>query len=66
MNMLLAGILLGALSIVVPFVVGWFSTPYLNAFRFAFYLLLTLLGLTVGFSLLGHQYGGYDPTVRVP
>ncbi|MDI3463754.1 MAG: hypothetical protein OJF50_002575 [Nitrospira sp.] len=66
MNMLLAGILLVALSVVVPFVAGWFCTPYLDAFRFAFYLVLILLILTVGFVVLGHQYEGYDPTVRVP
>ena len=66
MNMLLAGILLVALGIVVPFVAGWFSTPYLDAFRFTLYLVWILLVLTVGFAILGHQYEGYDPTVRVP
>jgi hypothetical protein len=38
----------------------------LDAFRFALYLLLILLVLTVGFAVLGHQYEGYDPTVPVP
>lgn len=66
MNMLFAGILLIALTIVTPYVVGWFSTPYFDAFRFSYYLLLILLILTVGFAILGHQYEGYDPTVRVP
>jgi hypothetical protein len=42
------------------------GSPYLNAFRFSFYLLLILLVLTVGLALLGHQYEGYDPTARVP
>ncbi len=40
--------------------------PYLDAFRFVFYLLLVLLVLTIGFAVVGHQYEGYDPTVRVP
>ena len=66
MNILRAGILLVALSTVVPFVAGWLSTPYLDAFRFAFYLLLILLVLTVGFAVVGHQYEGYDPTVPAP
>ena len=66
MYMLIAGILLFALIIVGLYAAGWFNTPYLNAFRFAFYLLLILLVLTVGFSILGHQHEGYDPTVRVP
>ena len=66
MNMLVVGILLFALIIVGLYVAGWFSTPYLDAFRFAFYLLLILLVLTVGFAVVGHQNEGYDPTVRVP
>ena len=63
--MLFAGILLFALIIVGLYVAGWFSTPYLDAFQFAFYLLLILLVLTVGFAILGHQYEGYDPTATV-
>lgn len=65
MNMLVVGILLFALIIVGLYVAGWLSTPYLSAFRFTFYLLLILLALTVGFAIIGHQYEGYDPTVRV-
>lgn len=65
MTMLIAGILLFALIVVGLYVSGWLSTPYLDGFRFAFYLLLILLVLTVGFAILGHQYEGYDPTVRV-
>ncbi|OQW32321.1 MAG: hypothetical protein A4E19_20045 [Nitrospira sp. SG-bin1] len=66
MTMLLAGILLFALIITGLYVAGWFSTPYSDAFRFAFYLLLVLFVLTVGFALYDHPYEGYDPTVRVP
>lgn len=66
MYMLIAGILLFTLIIVGLYAAGWFNTPYLNAFRFAFYLLLILLVLTVGFAIVGHQYEGYDPTARVP
>ena len=66
MNLLVAGILLTALIIVGLYAAGWFHTPYLNAFRFSFYLLLILFVLTVGLALLGHQYEGYNPTARVP
>lgn len=65
MNLVLACILF-ALIVVGLYVAGWFSTPYLNAFRFAFYFLLILLVITVAFEFMGHQYEGYDPTARVP
>jgi hypothetical protein len=63
---LLVGLLLSALIITGLYVAGWFSTPYLDVFRFVFYLLLVLLVLMVGFAVIGHQYEGYDPTVRIP
>lgn len=66
MNMLFAGILLFALIVVGMYVAGWFSTPYLNAFRFTFYLILILLAITVGFAFVEHQYEEYDPTAQVP
>ena len=66
MTMLLAGVLLLVLVVVGMYVVGWFNTPYLDAFRFAFYLLLILFVITVAFAFLERPYEGYDPTARVP
>ncbi|HEU4685346.1 MAG TPA: hypothetical protein VFS39_12655 [Nitrospira sp.] len=39
------------------------NTPYLGAFRFALYLLLVLLALSVWYGMKDHPYEGYDPTV---
>ena len=63
---LVAAVLFVALIVVALYVFGWFSTPYVEAFRFAFYLLLVLLILTVGIGLYQHPYEGYDPTARTP
>jgi len=62
----LAAVLLFALIVSALYVFGVFSTPYVEAFRFAFYLLLVLLILTVGIGFYQHPYDGYDPTVRTP
>jgi uncharacterized membrane protein len=62
MTTLLAGILLVALIVAALYVFGVFSTPYLNAFRWVFYLLLVLFVLAVGAGLMEHRYEGYDPT----
>ena len=59
---LVAGGMLLALVVLALYVFGVFSTPYLNAFRFMFYLLLVLLALTLGISLMEHPQEGYDPT----
>lgn len=66
MTMFFIGILLFALIVTGLYVAGWFSTPYFDAFRIAFYVLLILLILSVGFAIMEHPYEGYDPTVRVP
>jgi len=60
---LLSGLLLTALIVVALYAFGIFNTPYLDAFRFAFYLLLVLLVLSVWFSIANQPYGGYDATV---
>lgn len=61
---LVAGLLLTALILVALYAFGIFNTPYLDAFRFTFYLLLVLLVLSVWFSSIGNQpSGGYDATV---
>ena len=60
---LVAGMLLTGLIVVALYAFGVFSTPYLDAFRFAFYLLLVLLVLSVWFSIGNQPYDGYDATV---
>lgn len=62
---LLTGLLLTAVIIVALYAFGAFDTPYLDAFRAAFYLLLVLLMLSVWFTI-GHQpYEGHVATVGV-
>ena len=58
-----AGLLLTGLIVAALIAFGVFSTPYLDAFRFAFYLLLVLLVLSVWFSIGNQPYDGYDATV---
>jgi hypothetical protein len=41
---------------------GVFGTPYLDAFRFAFYLVLVMFIVVLVFSLGNHPNEGYDPT----
>jgi FtsH-binding integral membrane protein len=60
---LVAGLLLTGLIVAALYAFGVFSTPYLDAFRFAFYLLLVLLVLSVWFSIGNQPYDGYDATV---
>ena len=51
---LMIAILLIAVTIVALYTFGVFDTPYLDAFRFAFYLLLVLLVLSVWFAVTEH------------
>jgi hypothetical protein len=45
---------------------GVFGTPYLDAFRVAFYLILVMFLVVIVFTL-GHQPNeGYDPTPNGP
>lgn len=60
---LVTGLLLTALIVVALYTFGIFNTPYLDAFRFTFYLLLVLLVLSVWFSIGNQPFGGYDATV---
>lgn len=66
MTTLVAAVLLALLIVLALYVFGVFSTPYLEAVRFAFYLLLVLLAITVGIGIMDHPNEGYDPTVRTP
>ena len=65
MTVLLAGILFIILIVLALYVFGVFATSYLEAFRFAFYLVLLLFVLTLGFALINPEQQGYDPSVRV-
>jgi len=59
----LTGLLLTAVIVIALYAFGVFNTPYLDAFRSAFYLLLVLLILSLWFSV-GHQpHEGQDTTV---
>jgi hypothetical protein len=60
---LVTGLLLAAVIVVALYAFGVFNTPYLDAFRFTFYLLLVLLILSVWFGIGDHPNEGYDPTV---
>ena len=60
---LVAALLLTGLIVVALYAFGIFSTPYLDAFRFTFYLLLVLFVLSVWFSIGNQPFEGYDPTV---
>jgi hypothetical protein len=66
MMTLLAAAMFLILIVLALYVFGIFSTPYVEAFRFAFYLLLVLLVITVGIVLMQQPYEGYDPTGRTP
>lgn len=63
---LIAAVLFLAVIVLALYVFGIFSTPYVEAFRFAFYFLLVLLALIIGVVLMQHPNEGYDPTVRTP
>jgi hypothetical protein len=54
-------ILFVAVIVIALYAFGVFNTPYLDAFRFAFYLLLVLLVLSIRFGVMP-PYKGYDPT----
>ena len=63
MMTLLTGLLLLGVIVIALYAFGVFDTPYLDAFRAAFYLLLVLLILSVWFSI-GHQANEpHPPTV---
>jgi hypothetical protein len=60
---LLTGLLLTAVIVVALYAFGVFSTPYLDAFRVAFYLLLVLLILSVWVSVSHPPHEGRDTTM---
>ena len=60
---LTTGLLLLAVIVIALYAFGVFNTPYLGAFRFAFYLLFVLLALAVWYGTMNPSHEGYDPTV---
>ena len=59
----LTGLLLTAVIVVALYAFGVFNTPYSDAFRATFYLLLVVLILSVWFGISNQPYEGYDATV---
>ena len=47
-----SAILFVAVIVIALYAFGVFNTPYLDAFRFAFYLLLVLLVLSIWFGVM--------------
>lgn len=63
MTLLAAGAF--ALSILTAlYAFGFFATPYSNAFRFVFYLILLLFAVMIVYALGDHPFEGYDPTTN--
>lgn len=61
-----AGSMLVLLILTALYAFGVFGTPYLGAFRFAFYLILVMLLVVVVYTLGNHPNEGYDPTPQGP
>lgn len=59
----LTGLLLTAVIVAALYAFGIFNTPYADAFRATFYLLLVMLILSVWFGIGDQPYKGYDATV---
>jgi hypothetical protein len=63
MMTLLTGLLLTALIVIALYAFGVFNTPFLDAFRVSFYLLLVLLVLSLWFSVGHEPHEGQDTTI---
>jgi hypothetical protein len=63
MMTLLTGLLLTAVIVIALYAFGVFNTPYLDAFRVTFYLLLVLLVLSVWVGVEHQPHEGQDATV---
>jgi hypothetical protein len=62
----LAGTMFLLLILTALYAVGVFGTPYLGAFRFAFYLILLIFLVVIVFSMGNDPLKGYDPTPNGP
>jgi Na+/proline symporter len=65
MTLLLGIVLLGAI-ITALYAFGIFSTPYTDAFRIGFYLLLVVSFVAVVLAMGRNPFEGYDPTPSTP
>lgn len=62
MMTLLAAGAFGLLILTALYAFGFFATPYSNAFRFAFYLIMLVFAVMIVYALGDHPFEGYDPT----
>ena len=62
----LAGTIFLLLIVTALYAFGVFGTPYLGAFRFAFYLILLIFVVVIVFSMGDDPFKGYDPTPKGP
>lgn len=65
MTLLLGIVLLGAI-ITALYAFGIFSTPYTDAFRIGFYLLLVVSFVAIVLAMGRNPFEGYDPTPSTP
>jgi Na+/proline symporter len=65
MTLLLGIVFLGAI-ITALYAFGIFSTPYTDAFRIGFYLLLVVSFVAVVLAMGRNPFEGYDPTPSTP
>ena len=66
MTTLLVATLLLGIIITALYAFGVFSSPYTDAFRFGFYLLLMVGIVAVVLAIGRHPFEGYDPTPGTP
>lgn len=62
----IAATLFALLILTAVYAFGVFGTPYLGAFRFAFYLLLVMFIVVLVFQMGDIPNEGYDPTPKGP
>lgn len=66
MTTLLVAVVLVGMILTGLYAFGTFSTPYTEAFRFGFYLLLVLAFVAVVLAMGRQPFEGYDPTPNGP
>jgi hypothetical protein len=66
MTTLLVAVVLMGMILTGLYAFGLFSTPYTEAFRIGFYLLLVLALVAVVLTMGRQPFEGYDPTPNGP
>lgn len=66
MTTLLVAVVLIGMILTGLYAFGLFSTPYTEAFRIGFYLLLVLALVAVVLTMGQQPFEGYDPTPNSP